>query len=48
MTRASLNKEKVREYRARKAQKPKPAAKTSVTLDVKPWGESHCIPYSSR
>lgn len=30
--------ERLREYRARKAGKPKPAAKTAVILDVKPWG----------
>ncbi|KAI5288639.1 Translation elongation factor 1 beta, partial [Ascosphaera acerosa] len=26
------------EYRAKKAAKPKPAAKTAVTMEVKPWG----------
>ena len=28
------------EYRQKKAAKPKPAAKSIVTLEVKPWGKS--------
>lgn len=30
--------ERLRVYREKKAAKPKPAAKSIVTLDVKPWG----------
>ncbi|KAI8098700.1 uncharacterized protein BX664DRAFT_354230 [Halteromyces radiatus] len=30
---------RVAEYNARKANKPKPTAKTTVTLDVKPWDD---------
>lgn len=30
--------ERLRVYREKKAAKPKPVAKSIVTLDVKPWG----------
>jgi elongation factor 1-beta len=29
-------------YKAKKAGKTKPAAKSIVTMDVKPWGKAHC------
>lgn len=34
-----LKAERLAEYNARKAAKPKPAAKSIVTLDVKPWDD---------
>lgn len=34
-----LKAERLEEYRKKKAAKPKVAAKSIVTLDVKPWGE---------
>lgn len=34
---------RLEEYKAKKAAKPKPAAKSLVTLEVKPWGMfNHC------
>lgn len=30
--------ERLKAYREKKAAKPKPAAKSLVTMDVKPWG----------
>ena len=39
-TEAAKEREKrLAEYREKKAAKPKVAAKSAVTLDVKPWGE---------
>lgn len=35
---AKAREERLRKYKERKAGKSKPAAKTAVTLDVKPWG----------
>lgn len=34
-----LKQQRLEEYRARKAQKPKPIAKSSIVLDVKPWDD---------
>jgi elongation factor 1-beta len=34
--------ERLAEYNKKKAGKVKPAAKSIVTLDVKPWGKSSC------
>ncbi|KAI9313109.1 hypothetical protein BX666DRAFT_1864926 [Dichotomocladium elegans] len=34
-----LKAERLAEYQAKKAAKPKPVAKTTVTLDVKPWDD---------
>ncbi|CAO3655293.1 unnamed protein product [Mucor hiemalis] len=34
-----LKAQRVAEYNAKKANKPKPTAKTTVTLDVKPWDD---------
>lgn len=36
--------ERLAAYREKKAAKPKPAAKSIVTLEVKPWGKSKKIP----
>ncbi|KAK3701756.1 translation elongation factor EF-1 beta subunit (eEF1B) [Vermiconidia calcicola] len=36
---AKAREERLREYKERKAGKSKPAAKTAVTLDVKPWDD---------
>jgi elongation factor 1-beta len=38
---------RVEEYKQKKAGKAKPAAKSIVTLDVKPWGMSNRIPLSN-
>lgn len=35
---ARVREERLKEYAAKKAGKTKPAAKSIVTLDVKPWG----------
>ncbi len=35
-----VREERLAAYREKKAAKPKPAAKSVVTLDVKPWGKS--------
>ncbi len=35
--------ERLAEYNKKKAGKVKPAAKSIVTLDVKPWGKSFCL-----
>lgn len=37
--------ERLAAYREKKAAKPKPAAKSIVTLEVKPWGKSEKFPY---
>jgi elongation factor 1-beta len=37
---ARIREERLAEYAAKKAGKTKPAAKSIVTLDVKPWGKS--------
>ena len=36
---ARIREERLKEYAAKKAGKTKPAAKSIVTLDVKPWGK---------
>ena len=39
-----IREERLAEYRKKKEAKPKVAAKSIVTLDVKPWGTFVCIP----
>lgn len=36
---ARIREERLKEYAAKKAGKTKPAAKSIVTMDIKPWGE---------
>jgi elongation factor 1-beta len=38
-----IREERLAEYRKKKESKAKPAAKSIVTLDVKPWGEFHVL-----
>lgn len=38
-----LKAERLAEYRKKKEGKTKPAAKSVVTMDVKPWGMYHCL-----
>ena len=38
-----LREERLAEYKKKKEGKVKPAAKSIVTLDVKPWGTSHLV-----
>lgn len=40
---ARIREERLAEYRKKKEGKTKPAAKSIVTLDVKPWGTVHCF-----
>lgn len=40
---ARIREERLKEYAAKKAGKTKPAAKSIVTMDIKPWGECHNI-----
>lgn len=37
-----IRNERLAEYKKKKEGKTKPAAKSVVTMDVKPWGMSHC------
>jgi elongation factor 1-beta len=41
---ARIREERLAEYRKKKEAKPKVAAKSIVTMDVKPWGELHFNP----
>ena len=41
---ARAREERLREYQARKAAKPKPAGKTIFTLDIKPWDDETPMP----
>ena len=40
---ARVREERLAEYKKKKEGKTKPAAKSIVTMDVKPWGSSHVI-----
>jgi elongation factor 1-beta len=42
---ARVREERLAEYAKKKAGKTKPAAKSIVTLDVKPWGTYHTVCY---
>lgn len=42
---ARVREERLAEYRKKKEGKVKPAAKSIVTLDVKPWGKLHATPF---
>ena len=44
---ARIREERLAEYRKKKEGKVKPAAKSVVTLDVKPWGEFSAIPFTA-
>jgi elongation factor 1-beta len=40
-----IREERLAEYRKKKEAKPKPVAKSLVTMDVKPWGKSRLPPH---
>ncbi|KAJ0330479.1 hypothetical protein COL5a_003543 [Colletotrichum fioriniae] len=45
---ARIREERLAEYKKKKDNKPKLAAKSVVTMDVKPWGKDFCSNHKSR
>lgn len=43
-----VREERLAEYKKKKEGKTKPAARTNVTMDVKPWGEFFALPDHSK